>query len=135
MDCQDCTTYRTERNLGQHLGLDDRGAIQRLHKLEYSNRAIARELHCSPTTVGSELRRGTPARRIGQRGCAPGYTAKRGQAAYEWSKAHSGKPHSIDHCENFIGFVVRQVREHRWSLDACVGYARLQRLFKEWNSQ
>jgi len=26
---------------------------------------------------------------------------------------------------------VHQVREHRWSLDACVGYARLQLLFKE----
>jgi IS30 family transposase len=27
--------------------------------------------------------------------------------------------------------VVKQAREHRWSLDACVGYARLHRLFDE----
>lgn len=33
-------------------------------------------------------------------------------------------------CEEFTLFVVKQVREHRWSLDACVGYARLHGLFE-----
>ena len=130
MDCQDYTTFQAERVRGQHLKLDDRGAIQRLHRLEYSNRAIARELNCSPTTVGNELRRGTPEHSLGRRGRKPGYLARRGQATYEANRRHCRKPHRILSCEKFTLFVVKQVREHRWSLDACVGYARLHDLFE-----
>ena len=68
MDCQDYPALHAERARGQHLRLDDRGAIQRLHKLGYSNRAIAREVNCSPTTIGNELRRGTPEYSNGRRG-------------------------------------------------------------------
>jgi IS30 family transposase len=48
MDCQDYTTMQPERKRGQHLQREDRGAIQRLKRLGYSNRAIARELSCAP---------------------------------------------------------------------------------------
>ena len=130
MDCQDYTTFQVERTRGQHLRLDDRGAIQRLHKLAYSNRAIARELNCSPTTIGNELRRGTPEHSPGQRGRKPGYLARRGQATYEANRRHCRKPYRILSCEKFTLFVVKQVRERRWSLDACVGYARLHDLFE-----
>ena len=44
---------------GKHLKLNDRTTIQELHSKGYSNRAIARELNCSPSTVGYELKRGT----------------------------------------------------------------------------
>jgi IS30 family transposase len=130
MDCQDNTTFQTERTRGQHLRLDDRGAIQWLHNLGYSNRTIARKLNCSSTTIGNELRRGTPEHSPGRRGRKPGYTARRGQAAYEAHRRHCRKPHRILCCEKFTLFVVKQVREHRWSLDACVGYARLHYLFE-----
>ncbi|MBT9004988.1 hypothetical protein BTI70_08675, partial [Lactobacillus delbrueckii subsp. bulgaricus] len=33
---------------GKHLKLNDRTTIQGLHSKGYSNRAIARELNCSP---------------------------------------------------------------------------------------
>ena len=36
-------TISAERKRGQHLGAEERGIIQELHKLGYSNRAIARE--------------------------------------------------------------------------------------------
>ena len=62
MDCQNYITEVQERKRGQHLQREDRGAIQRLKRLGYSNRAIAREIGCSPTTIGNELRRGTPPR-------------------------------------------------------------------------
>ena len=42
---------------GKHLKLNDRTTIQELHSKGYS--AIARELNCSPSTVGYELKRGT----------------------------------------------------------------------------
>lgn len=130
MDCQDYTTLRPERERGQHLKLDDRGAIQRLHKLGYSNRAIAREVNCSPTTVGNELGRGAPEYTPGRRGRKPGYTARRGQLTYEVNRRCCHKPHRMLFCEEFTLFVVTQVREHRWSLDSCVGYARLHGLFE-----
>ena len=63
MDCPDYITVEPERKPGQHLQREDRGAIQRLRRLGYSNRAIARELNCSPSTVGIELHRGTPPRK------------------------------------------------------------------------
>ncbi len=43
------------RKSGKHLTAENRGAIQHLHKLGYSNRFIARELNCSPSTIGYEL--------------------------------------------------------------------------------
>ena len=40
MDCPDYITVEPERKPGQHLQREDRGAIQRLRRLGYSNRAI-----------------------------------------------------------------------------------------------
>ena len=63
MDCQDYITELVERKKGQHLQREDRGAIQQLKNAGYTNRAIARAIGCSPTTVGNELKRGTPPRK------------------------------------------------------------------------
>lgn len=34
-------------------------------------------------------------------------------------------------CSKFVAFVVEMVRKHSWSLDACVGYAKLHNLFQD----
>ncbi len=81
MDKTNSITITTERKRGQHLGSEERGMIQALKKLGYSNRAIAREINCSPSTVGYELRRGTPV--YCGRGRRAGYSAKRGAAVYK----------------------------------------------------
>ena len=60
MDCRHYITDLPERKSGQHLQREERGAIQALKRQGLYNRAIARELGCSPTTIGNELRRGTP---------------------------------------------------------------------------
>lgn len=60
MDKTYSITELQERKRGQHLRAEKRGAIQRLKRLGFSNRAIAREINCSPSTVGYELRCGTP---------------------------------------------------------------------------
>ena len=60
MDYQDYITESVERKKGQHLQREERGAIQHLKNAGYTNRAIARAIGCSPTTVGNELKRGTP---------------------------------------------------------------------------
>lgn len=130
MDCHDYITEEPERKRGQHLQREERGAIQRLRRMGWSIRRIAKQVNCSASTVLNELRRGTPPRKS-NKGRAPGYSAKRGQAVYKANRGHCHKPHKVDKCPAFIDWVVQQVREHHWSLDACVGYARLHRLFKE----
>ena len=72
MDCRHYITDLPERKSGQHLQREERGAIQALKRQGLSNRAIARALGCSPTTIGNELRRGTPSRKS-SKGRAPGY--------------------------------------------------------------
>ena len=63
MDCHDYIIQEPERKRGQHLGREDRGAIQHLKKQGYSLRKIAQAINCSPSTVMNELRRGTPLRK------------------------------------------------------------------------
>ena len=123
MDHTQYTTNGAERKPGTHLTMEDRGAIQAMKKLGHSNRAIARYLHCAPSTISNELKRGTPPR-TGSRGRAPGYSAKRGDAVYKENRKNSHKPHRIDKCTSFVQWVVTQVRTEKWSIDACVGYAR-----------
>lgn len=128
MDYQHCITELPERKRGQHLQREERGAIQAMKRHGLSNRAIARELNCSPTTIGNELRRGTPPRKS-NKGRAPGYSAKLGEAVYRANRLRSRKPHRLLFCGEFVSWMVAQIREHNWSLDACVGYARRQGLF------
>ena len=81
MDCRHYITDLPERKSGKHLQREERGAIQALKRQGLSNRAIARALGCSPTTIGNELRRGTPPRKSSE-GRAPGYSARHGEALY-----------------------------------------------------
>ena len=76
MDCQDYIAESVDRKKGQHLQREERGAIQHLKNAGYTNSAIARAIGCSPTTVGSELKRGTPPRKS-SKGRKPGYSARR----------------------------------------------------------
>ena len=128
MDCQDYIAESVDRKKGQHLQREKRGAIQHLKNAGYTNSAIARAIGCSPTTVGNELKRGTPPRKS-SKGRKPGYSARRGEAVYKANRKRSRKPHRICHCTRFIRWIMEQVKEHKWSLDACVGYARLHKLF------
>ena len=129
MDCRHYITDLPERKRGQHLQREERGAIQALKRQGLSNRAIARELGCSPTTIGNELRRGTPPRKS-SKGRAPGYSAKHGEAVYRSNRLRSRKPHKLLSCGAFVSWVAAQVREHKWSLDACTGYAKRHGLFQ-----
>ena len=127
MDHTQYTTNGAERKPGTHLTIEDRGAIQAMKKLGHSNRAIARYLHCAPSTISNELKRGTPPG-TGSRGRAPGYSAKHGDAVYKENRKNSHKPHRIDKFTPFVQWVVTQVRTVKWSIDACVGYARKNKL-------
>ena len=128
MDHTRYTTNKAERKPGKHLTREDGGAIEAMKKLGQSNRAIARYLNCSPTTVSNELKRGTRPR-IGRRGRTSGCSAKRGMLVYQTHRANSHKPHRICKCSAFVQWVVNKVHQEKWSLDACAGYARKHKLF------
>lgn len=128
MDCQEYTTEERERKRGQHLGLAERGAIRALHRQGFSQRKIAKVVNCSPTTVGNELKRGTAPRKS-NKGRAPGYSAKRGEAVYNANRQRSRRRKKLGCCQDFLDWVVAQFREHDWSFDACAGYARRHKLF------
>ena len=130
MDCHDYITVAPERKRGQHLGQEERGAIQQLKKLGHSLRMIAQAIHCSPSTVLNELRRGTPPRKS-HRGRAPEYSAKRGRAVYAANRMRCRRHHRIIRSSAFVHWMVKQVRERGWSLDVCVGNARRHNLFAE----
>lgn len=128
MDSSHYSTEPKERKRGQHLGAEERGAIQQLKRLGFSNRSIARAINCSPSTVGYELRRGTP-KYLG-RGRRPGYSAKRGAAVYRQNRTHCHR--SKQHLANssFLRWMAEKVLEHKWSLDVCVGRAKLLKRFE-----
>lgn len=122
------TIVLLDRERGQHLKFEDRCSIRIYKKLGYSLREIAKAVDCSPTTVMNELKRGTGARN-GSRGRFPEYSAKRGQQSYENNRSRCHRDHVINEAPYFIEWMVQQVKERKWSLDACVGYARLNNLF------
>ncbi len=128
MEYKQYITKESERKPGKHLTREDRGAIQARKKLGLSNRRIAAYLHCSPTTVSNERKRSTPPRKS-NRGRIPSYSAKRGHAVYQSNRRNSRKPHKIHRCQPFVQWVITQIRKWKWSIDACVGYARKHALF------
>ena len=128
MDNYYYTTENEKRKSGKHLTFENRVVIQVYHKLGWSNRKIARELNCSPSTISNELKRGTPERKF-KRGRIPGYTARHGQLVYQENRKRCHRKYRIFQCSPFAVWTATQVLEHHWSLDECVGYAKRNRLF------
>lgn len=126
MDRNHSTT--PEREKGQHLRFEDRCSIKTCKKLRLSLRKTAAVVGCAASTVLNELRRGTGVRN-GNRGRFPEYSAKRGQANYEINRSRCHRDSSLDPNSPFIEWVVKQVKEHGWSLDACAGRAKKRKLF------
>ena len=128
MSRNNSTTSTPERERGQHLTFEERCSIKTCKKLGLSLRKTAEVVNCAASTVLNELRRGTGTRN-GKRGRFPEYSAKRGQQNYEINRSRCHKAHKLEKAAPFIEWVVRQVKERKWSLDICVGYARKHKLF------
>ncbi|MCQ4689557.1 IS30 family transposase [Clostridium sp. SL.3.18] len=128
MDRLNATTFTPDRERGQHLKFEDRCSIRTCRKLGLSLRGIAEVVGCAASTVLNELRRGTGTRN-GNRGRFPEYSARRGQQNYEINRSRCHKAHKLEHAAPFVDWVVKQVKNYRWSLDVCVGYARKHKLF------
>ncbi|WP_236173976.1 helix-turn-helix domain-containing protein, partial [Lactobacillus delbrueckii] len=99
-----------------------------LHSKGYSNRAIARELNCSPSTVGYELKRGTVSVYTGN---VKRYKAVEGQSTYELHRSECGRKSLFLRRQKFIDYVSHCFHNQGWSLDACVGYALAKGIFQK----
>lgn len=128
MDRNNSTT--AEREKGQHLRFENRCSIKTCRKLKLLLRKTAEVVGCVASTVLNELRIGTGTRN-GKRGRFPEYSAKRGQTNYEINRSRCHRDSILDPHSPFISWIVNQVREHGWSLDACVGRAKKKKLFPE----
>lgn len=128
MDKSNYTT-NPEIRKGSHLTDYERGEIKALLREGYSCRKIAAKLGRSHQTIINAVKKGTPERK-GDRGRKPGYSAELGAKVYEENRKRSKKKHAIERCQEFVRWVVERFVEDKWSLDACVGYARRNHLFK-----
>ena len=66
-----------------------------------------------------------------QQGKALGHSPKRRETVCKAPRASRCKPSKADSCKPFIAYVVKQVRERKWTLDARCGCAKRQCLFSE----
>lgn len=111
---------------GKHLNFAQRVFIQIRTEDGWSPYRIAKELGCSSNTVRNEIKRGTPELYWGDR---PAYDARHGQANYENQRINSHRTPNLLKVRKFLKTVEVRFREEHWSLDACVGYSRINREF------
>lgn len=130
MDQNHSNTNEGKRKYKSHLTLAERGKIQALHEIGYSTRKIAAIVGCVHTMVYYELKRGILVKRV-KRGRNPQYKAHRAHEVYKKNRKHSKRKLKIYAvcCEPFIQWMCNQIRKHKWSIVACVGYARNKKLF------
>ena len=88
----------------------------------YSLRQLARHFNCAPNTIRNELKCGAH-HNTGR------YGARRAQNAYDKSHANSIKKSRRFLSSKFVSWMVETVIEKGWSLDACYGYAKTNKLF------
>ena len=120
MDCQDYITVKLERKKGESIGPEECGVIKALRKQGLGKEQLPERLAAlrppSQTnwSVGHRSGRATE----GEEG-QPTRPAERSAEASSFKA--------------FIAWVVKQMREHKWSLDARCGYTNLHRLFARWS--
>lgn len=124
MDQFNVSTHHTK---GKHLNYEERVIIQVRKKDNWSLRAIAAEIGCSPSTVLNELRRGSVALYSGK---VVRYKADAGQQQYVQNRLSCGRHYDVLEKSEFLSYVESKFKNEHWSLDACVGRASATGEFK-----
>lgn len=124
----DTTNYITESRKHKHLNFQERLTIQLRLKDGHKPYRIAKELNRPINTVLNEIQRGT-VDQIKQNQPVKLYIADAGQAYYDNNRKHSKHSFKLLECEAFIAFVTDKLLNKEWSLDSCVGHAKLEKLF------
>lgn len=125
MDQPKDTTFHQK---GKHFSKTDRRELQgilrtaRLLNQSLSLRKLAMLMNCAPNTIRNELKRGAHPH-------TGHYGAARAQRDYNRKHQNSCTKHKRFGASSFVTWAIRKVKQFHWSLDACVGYARLHGLF------
>ena len=130
MDQNYFNTDEAVRKSGSHLTLAERGMIQALHKKGMSLRGIAKSVGCAHTTIYYELKRGTPPRKS-NRGRAPGDILPNvdRKPTRQTANAPSAPAKLTAMIANHSSSGCASASKDRWSIDGCVGAARLMKSF------
>lgn len=116
----------SERKKGQHLTFEERVIIQTRLKDDWSVNRIAEEIGCASNTIRNEIRRGTVSLYNDN---VQRYKAKVGQQTYENNRRNCCRHYDLLEKSDFVAYVETNFWENGWSLDACVGRARVEGLF------
>ena len=120
----DNINHNTEIRTNKHLSLKERFYIERRLRLCASIYSIAADLQRSRTTIYYEIKRGT-VDQIKKDKLDSLYFAETGQLAYEKSRAGL-----FSRLKIFLEWVKYMIQgPTKWSIDACVGVARKEKLF------
>ena len=123
----DQTYYTTKHRKGQHLLSEERHEIEVRLKDGWSVYRIARHLNRPYNTIKNEIARGLVSMYNGKR---TRYKADAGEAAYRNNRQECRRKIRILETSDFVRFVIERFRSpESWSLDACVGFARTNKLF------
>ncbi len=117
----------TSRKKGAHLTFEERVIIQTRLKDKYSLRRIAHEIGCAVNTIRNEIKRGTV---LLYNGKIERYRAMDGQSVYEVHRENCGRKYAAISKGIFLEYVRENFKKKDWSLDACVGRAIANNLFR-----
>ena len=121
----------TSRLKFKHISANERGKISALLDQGLTVRAIARELGRLPSTIASEIKRGTTTQLDTNLGAHQRYYPETGQAVYEKIRANCKRQLRIGQVTEYLNRAEDKMREERWSPDVVVDYAQLHRLIKK----
>lgn len=112
----------------KHLNFEERMLIQIRLKDGYSPYKIAKELGRASNTIRNEIIRGTVPQ-IKQGKLFEMYLADTGATVYAKHRKNCCPKFKRLRCNSFIEYVSTQMKEYKWSVDACFGKALNNKLF------
>ena len=125
----DQNEYAEKHIKNHHLTYGERVVIEvRFNRDHWSANRIAKEIGCCANTIRNELNRGV---KYVHYGSIKRYDAKLGQQKYEKNRTNCHRHFKLFQVKAFIKYFKDKFINHKWSLDACVGFAKKNNLFKE----
>lgn len=113
----------------KHLNFEERMLIQIRLKDGHSPYQISKELGRASNTIRNEIARGTVTQII-QGHKVNVYFADAGERVYHQHRENCCPKNKRLDCDTFIAYVCKTMLSKHWSIDACVGHAVLNQLFK-----
>lgn len=123
---------------GTHLTYEEMCKIEAWKIDGHSNREIARRLGRAAQTINNAIKKGTvkQKKQIPQNGkiytyISYEYFAYTNMQIYQRNRKKCGSRPKWIKCEDFLNWADKKILKDKWSPDACVGHAKLEKVFTE----